>query len=353
MSLDQYPNLKKWYLAAMRQNQARGSASLSFGDDTPRRQVESAQSAPEALLTALCKSLDSQDPEQAVFIWTKGLDAFVSASPEPLADFLAVDEMAISDGLAMTDYTAQIAENSLRLGIGPSTVATLSMVADYIPLTAFRFLSAWMLLNLDDKAGCIDECDKITDPHGSVYALLGQAYLELGDVGSAVDALKVAVELDAREPMTWFFLAKAHLLLNAQKEAWASLICCEQLAGQSRETCALRVFIALNPPKNEVFLQGAWDCALEVFQSESIPSSLIVLLLNLALERNDESGFVQLLDRCNPKEVLNEPDFNGGARAILRRLVDEHRHNALNRLSEFMLVGIGQKPSAQPDKAAS
>ena len=290
---------------------------------------------------AVCESFATGTPENrerdASLILIKGIDGFIRDSVAPLQDFLEADQVLAADGLTLTGVISQIAEAGTTANLGPIIQTSISALADSVQLAGIRFLSGWIALNNSDFKTCIDECEKISEPFASVYTLIGQASLELGDITDALEALAIATSLDANEPMSWFQLAKAQHIAGNQEKSWEALDRAEQITGPDLEVCSMRAFVALVEPRIPEYLEAAWSLLLSIIGKDKIHPSLAVLLIELSFARSDLDGTRRVIQTLAFEAAATDADFKTNLPRTLRRLQEFGRMDLASALLDGIL----------------
>ncbi len=200
-----------------------------------------------------------EDEHNATHFWKEGLRAFHSKSANILNEFDKADDILKSFGIDYIQLSAEVLESSFSTGEAEGIAPLVQSFADASGLTAFRFLSAWIYLNLNEQKKCIDECEKVEAPTSSIMTIEGQAFLELGRAEESRDCLQVSVSLNPYEAMSWFLLAKAHISLESFEAAIAATEKCHSLKPNSHEVTLLEMFILTSSsakPKNRTRLEN-------------------------------------------------------------------------------------------------
>ncbi|MEZ4741003.1 MAG: hypothetical protein R3B45_00905 [Bdellovibrionota bacterium] len=144
--LKNYPELKNWFENEIIHNSNKKSPSY-IKHYTNDFQIK------------VCQSLNLQD-KFSYFAWTDALSSLISNSRELEKDFNKCISFFSYYGLDLSLLTSDMAFLSFQLDDARSYLTLIQKIADKTELISFRFLCAWLALNLDDLELCIDECEK-------------------------------------------------------------------------------------------------------------------------------------------------------------------------------------------------
>lgn len=284
-SLDDYPQLARWYA------DCRDPARLE---------------APEALVFGTCEAIQAikaidQGQTPAVRAWTRTFRKFLRTAGEPLRDFLVAEETVQRLDADLLDLIGELGETALRVGEDGSFLEAMQAGAEQTGLVVFRFLSAWTALNSGKLELCVEECEKVSEPFASVHTLHGQALLELGRPREALEALDVATSMGPQEILAWFQKAKALHVLGRHDQAFAALRECLRLAPQSDEVALYMALIAIETSDAPVW-QEAWSVLRPRLGRLAETATVTLTLVRLA-------GLLQ--DKDKAQGVLAESGWSG------------------------------------------
>ena|GEM_PF-2739357 len=328
--IDRYPNLAAWYDAHLgRLPSPKNSAVLT-------NVTGSGTSPSTQLLMAICVALPGEKREHILQL-ISGINSFVRDSSDHLNDFLEADQVLAADNLTLTGVISAITEHAISFGLGPVIQECIAGLANSTPLAALRFLTGWIALNLNDYGRCIEECEKISEPFAAVYALMGQASLEMGDLSDAIESLTIATTLDSNEPMSWFQLAKAYHVGGEFEKSWKALNRVEDLIGPDVEVSSMRAFVALAEGSNLSHLEKAWTSLLDVGGQQKSPPGLATLLLELSLARSDYENTLKVIHNLDAKGAARDKDFIANLPHVLRRLGEHGRMDLVTVLLDRII----------------
>ncbi len=209
--------------------------------------------AAEFHLGFLARSLKASSYDRCK-IWTSSVKQITELPGNFLEQILVADAFASSMKISLTDIYGKLAEIALGNNEGPLAFSALKTIADNTGLAAFRFLAAFVAFNMNDFESCIDQCELVTEPFAPIHTLLGQALLESGHPGDAIDALKVAASVAPNDPLPRVQLIKAYLVTGVQSEAMRNVDQCRKILGHHIEVeCLAAMTIMAGPIRNREF----------------------------------------------------------------------------------------------------
>ncbi len=241
-------------------------------------------------------------------------------------------------GASLSDIYSKLAESAIRLGEGQKAFKALQTLADKTELAAFRFLSAWTAFNIDQLPTCIAECEKVSDPFGPIHTLLGQAYLESGKVGDAIDALKVAVKMSPGNPLPLVQLVKAYLVTDMQIEACRTIDQCRKIVGLNIEVeCLAAMSVMAGSSRTDDFCDrtlGAFETFLILqpwdFEAYSLALELAADL-NKKLWAEKYTQIVDLSEIAQPLQLAKK------VAALLKKTGDRQWHDISRKIIDKTL----------------
>jgi tetratricopeptide (TPR) repeat protein len=191
----------------------------------------------------------------------------------------------------------------------------------------FRFLSAWLALNLKDYESCIDQCDRIDYPLAPIYTIHGQALLETNRPKEAIEILEISVELDAGDMFAWFQLAKAYFVIDQFENAWTCLNTCLQQDRSNIEVILMISFIATKAPFREDWLRFASNLLNGQMGQYSDNLTIIKQGLLVATRLNHHESARVLIHHANWRTLKNQPDFLSFLAEILKQFHELEWHD--------------------------
>jgi tetratricopeptide (TPR) repeat protein len=191
-------------------------------------------------LFALSKSLFQASHGQNL-TWVRALTQTLETRTSCLQHILDTDALASTMGASIADIYGLLVEDALRSGRGREAMQAMESLADKTKLAAFHFLAAFAAFNLNELDRCINECEKVSEPFAPIHTLMGQALLESGKPESAIEALKVAIEVAPTDPLPLVQLTKAYLVCGLPQESMAAVNKCRKVVGNNIEVECLAV----------------------------------------------------------------------------------------------------------------
>jgi len=191
-------------------------------------------------LFALSKSLFQASHGQHL-TWTRALAQILETRSSCLQHILETDALASTMGISIADIYGLLVEDALRSGHGKAAMQAMESLANKTKLAAFHFLAALAAFNLDDFDRCINECEKVSEPFAPIHTLMGQALLESGKPESAIESLKVAIEVSPTDPLPLVQLTKAYLVCGLPENSMAVVSKCRKVIGNHIEIECLAV----------------------------------------------------------------------------------------------------------------
>ncbi len=288
--LSLFPHVKEWWF--VHQNRPPALAQ------TPEFHMSFLARALQAPVFHRCK------------IWTNAVKQMSELRGHVLEHILVTDTFATSLHTSLTDIYGKLAESALDNGEGSEAFSALKLIADKTELAAFRFLSAFVAFNMNDFDSCIAECELVTEPFAPIHTLLGQALLESGNPGDAIDALKVAASIAPNDPLPRVQLIKAYLVTGVQIEAMRHVDQCRKILGHHIEVeCLAAMAIMSGPVRHADFNQRTLSALMR--HMEAYPDDLegfaIAIDLATALdEREWARKFTVVLELgrdANPQRI--------------------------------------------------
>ncbi|MCX6126799.1 MAG: hypothetical protein NTV34_18885 [Proteobacteria bacterium] len=315
--LERYPKLWAWY----RKSQA-------------QRLTE----AHEVLLLSLARALALKGRATNGY-WIQSVDAFMRTSSNHLNDYILADSLCQELGAPITQILADLAEMSLVSGYGPTAFNALQSLASKTNLSSVRFLTAWIALNNGDLKGCIDECELEHEPHSTIHTLLGQALLESGKPDEAIDALLVAVRLDASDPLPHFQIVKACLVTETTELAIIHVEKCRGLCGDNIEVeCLAGLTTIADKCRDQAFAIRTLTRLLEYFERDPGNLDLFCLVLSIQQVLKDQDSISGLFYRADFQILSQHPKFHFCISDLLRKLEGQSWFGLIKILTDRLLA---------------
>lgn len=223
-------------------------------------------------------------------------------------------------GLDLTAFISDFASLAIELRYGHEYLRLVEALADTTDLLSYRFLTAWMALNLNEHEKCITECDKVDHPFAAVYTIHGQALLEMGRCSEAIEVLNIAIELDPNEALAQFQLAKASLVSGDTQRAWRAAKVCERISPNNPEVALLLTMIALEGDNIQGGVDEAWDALSAFFCNGCTNEVLIANLLDLAFRRREKNWARSVIENSDWQTIYSQPGIYQKISGILRGL---------------------------------
>jgi tetratricopeptide (TPR) repeat protein len=276
----------------------------------------------EGLVYQTCTAL-TKDDQGLIKTWESAITRFLSS---------------------FTDLTTEILELGMQLDRGQVHFDLISQLADQSGLMAFRFMSAWIALNLDQLDECINECEKVEVPSSSIAALHGQALLEAGRAEEAALTLEVCVKLNPKELYGWFQLVKAQFCIDEFDSAWESLEKCSKLAPQSSEVAFFKALVAMKTLENTDRLRAAWQAAKVHFKRNADYQQYFSYLICIGFALNEEGILKEIIAMADFDKLKLQADFLSEIPKILRELQVKKWHEVatmfLGEITEISEQGL-------------
>jgi tetratricopeptide (TPR) repeat protein len=251
-------------------------------------------------------------------LWTDCLDDFVSSADYAKSGYQQ-NELALRDlGIDLTVFVSDFATASIELNRGHEYVPLVKALADVTNLLSYRFLLAWMALNLNDLEQCIFECEKIDQPYAAIYTIHGQALLELGKAAEAIEILSIATELDPKEILAQFQLAKANLVIGDYQAAWHSARECWRHSANDPDVALILSLIANEMAATPKIIEEAWSALSSFLRVGCTNTGLVTSLLDLSFKKGEKTWAALVVDRTNWAVIFSNAEIYQKIGKILR-----------------------------------
>ncbi len=265
--------------------------------------------SPEFQMSFLARALKAPGFHRCK-IWTQAVKQISDLNGHFLEHILVTDAFANTLRTSLTDIYGKLAEAALDSGEGSQAFAALKILADKTELAAFRFLSAFTAFNMNNFDSCIAECELVAEPFAPIHTLLGQALLESGNPGDAIDALKVASSIAPNDPLPRVQLIKAYLVTGVQIEAMRQVDQCRKILGHHIEVeCLAAMSIMAGPVRHDEFNRRTLSALVRhmEFHPDDLECFAMAIDLSTALNELDWArkftGLLELGRDNNPQRL--------------------------------------------------
>lgn len=283
-----------------------------------RASLRSTYTPAQNFVLSTCQTL--KNPDQILSrSWTSLFSNFLRQSDDALTDFLEIREVFISNDEDLLEFISDIGEIAINTGGGDSFQKAISSAADLTGLSALRFISAWVALNIGDLELCIAECDAIDEPEATVLTIMGQAQLELCRPAEAIQTLTTAVQIAPGEILAWFQLAKAYYVLDKIAGAWGALRNCLKLAPLSDEVALFMSIIAIQTNDQIKCVESLQRLQPHLSQHRK-NATLIMTALKLAILTNDSEKAEAAINAGDWFDIQSQKEFMSEISGILALL---------------------------------
>lgn len=301
-------------------------------------------------LFALSKSLFQANLGQSL-AWARALAQTLETRKSCLQHILDTDALASTMGTSIADIYGLLVEDALRSGRGQEAMQAMESLADKTKLAAFHFLAAFAAFNLNDYDRCINECEKVSEPFAPIHTLMGQALLESGKPESAIEALKVAIEVAPTDPLPLVQLTKAYLVCGLPQESMSVVSKCRKVIGQNIEIECLAVMgIMASKEKSIEFCERTLANITALLQEDASDIDTFILGMELSshlglkpwanklantLEIPESGDQLKTVGKLSPILKRNgELGWMDVSRVILDKLISLNQRNALGRIMQ-------------------
>ncbi len=253
---------------------------------------------PSEILISACQTIARQSGQETIDTWVKASSLFCEVSGNPLADFVAAEEVLNEEGHSAVTTASTIASESFEWQKERLAFASILRLTNVTGLAALRFTAAWLAFNMNDFDACIAECEKIDDHGYHVHGLMGQAYLESGQPVQAINCFRVALAMNERDAAIWFQLAKASYVTGDLGDSWQSLESCSSLVGPSAEITVLQCAVACATCEggfqdSKVKREKALQAIRGIYRRDPNKGLLLVYASKLAMFSGSEQTFIE------------------------------------------------------------
>lgn len=317
--LSDFPNLSAWYQKAYKTN--RNSVDLA-----------------DNLALQTCGVLASSPSKISIKNWISTLAEVFSASVDLRRDFLSVVSHFHENGADFAELLGDLTHIAVTFELGEILLPALQLGAEKTNIAALRFLAAWTALNCNRPEICINECEKVDEPFAPLHSILGQAYLESGRLGEALEALNVAIALAPGDAVAWFQKAKTLHILNRSQEAFDSLRACENLAPNSDEVALMMTMVVLDSELNIETKEYAWKKLRIHLESLGHIPQVPLNLLKLSVQLRDKTRALDVANAWQKKATLKSTEELQGLAEILRELQELNWMDIARKLLDNMAL---------------
>lgn len=301
-------------------------------------------------LFALSKSLFQASHGQNL-TWARALDQILETRTSCLQHILDTDALAGTMGTSIADIYGLLVEDALRSGRGKAAMQAMESLADKTKLAAFHFLAAFAAFNLDDFDRCINECEKVSEPFAPINTLMGQALLESGKPESAIEVLKIAVQVAPSDPLPVVQLIKAYLVCGLPQESMAAVSKCRKVIGNHIEIECLAVMGIMNAKeKPREFCEQTLANITALLQEDASDIDTFILGMELSshlglktwadkmaniLEIPETTNQLQIAKKLAPIIKKNgELSWMDISRVILDKVLSLNQQNAMRQVMQ-------------------
>lgn len=296
---------------------------------------------PELHIWNMGKALRAAEPTRTK-IWTENVEQVTKITANFLPHILDTDHLAVALGSSLSDLYTQLAESSIVSGNGIKAFHALESLATHSRLAAFRFLTAWTALNMDEIDRCIHECELVDEPFAPIQTLLGQALLEKGLVAEAIDSLKTACELDRSDPLPLVQLIKAYIVSGIQIEAMRCIEKCRKILGNNIEIeCLASMVIMMGPNRSGDFCDKTLNRISTYFEASSGDIETFAIGMNLAADLQRHDWAKKFVDIWEIPEDANPYQIAGKVSEILKKTGELHWHELSKHIIDKTMVITG------------
>ncbi len=282
---------------------------------------------PEFHVWIVAKSLRAPEASRCR-LWAEAIEEIINSCSSILESVIESDRLTNDLGVSLSDIYSKLAESAIRYGEGQKAFKALQSLADQTDLAAFRFLSAWTAFNIDQLPACIAECEKVNDPFAPIHTLLGQAYLESGMAGDAIDSLKVAIQLAPSDPLPLVQLVKAYLVTGIQIEACRTVDQCRKLLGPNIEIeCLAAMSIMAGPSRTEDFCQRTLIALEKHLSLQPWDFEAFSLSMELAAELNMKNWAEKYTQMVDLSEIERPLELAKQVAVLLKKTGDRQWHD--------------------------
>lgn len=284
-----------------------------------------------------CIALNHVDGLKRLDIWQQSHTSLLNATIDAYQDFVSAEEVFSQFGFDYQEFCVELATWSLMNDQGPTFQRTSHNIAEKTGLVAFRFLSAWSLLNMDHLEECYEECAKVVDPHGPVLTLKGQVLLELGRAKEAEEVLEDATDVAPDEILGWFQLAKCYSVQDNEESCWNALIQCQRLQPRNLEVAAFLSLTALKND-NEHHLRYAWN-TIAMHKEQLFADGMgAEILIDLCLALKDHDNLEEIVKHLNWSRVTKDKLFLNRIPQWIGEIERQNRSDLASRFKDYERV---------------
>jgi hypothetical protein len=257
-------------------------------------------------LFALSKSLFQASHGQHLS-WAQALSQVLETRTSCIQHILDTDALASTMGTSIADIYGLLVEDALRSGHGKAAMLAMESLADKTKLAAFHFLAAFAAFNLDDFERCINECEKVSEPFTPINTLMGQAMLESGKPESAIEVLKVAIEVSPTDPLPLVQLTKAYLVCGLPEKSMATVSKCRKVIGNHIEIECLAVMgIMAAKEKPREFCEHTLANITALLQEDAADIDTFILGMELSSHLGSKTWADKLANILEIPEMTNQ-----------------------------------------------
>lgn len=304
-SLETYPELKTWY-----QNQ--------------RHSIPKLVTEPSLYLSwHICKWLDIGcivDFEQ----FASEFYSFLNIPNQLKEQFKKVESFFNQYDLTLTTVFGHWGSAAIINEQGPAFYQLMEDAAKKLNDAPLCFLSAWGALNSNKLEECIRISQIMEEDYAPMLTIRGQAQLELGYCNDAINSLDAALELSPHDPLIWYQLAKAELVLGHLEKAWMATSVCDKICPCNEDVAILYTLIATDKlAQNDEWFDVAWQALQQISQEANEQNQqLLYHMMLLAFAKKEKTWAEEIITKINWLQVEASWIQNKQLSTILKQLGD-------------------------------
>ena len=208
--------------------------------------------------------------------------------------------------------------NESQLKISETTLSLAISTKD----PSLAFIAGWVCLNENELDKCIQILETIDNPDAVTKAMLGQAYLEHGEIGQAIVQLEDSVEMEPNDCLHLFFLAKAYFAQNSLQSCVSVFEKCHKLNSQSDEITQL-VCSVLTKTNNIPSSTRAtcWNILIERFENSMMHKpNIVISAIEACFFQAEPKIFESMVGQVEWETLLKAHSFHRYLPSLLNKL---------------------------------
>ncbi len=272
----------------------------------------------ENILCDLCDSIAQSETASVIQSLASLLTEQVKSNATENIQYL--EDSCSAFACELSQIILQAAERGIYENQIAPLYAALSKLATSTKLTVYCFIAAWVALNCDDPQNCIKLCDKTNAKSSDLYGLKGQACMESQQFQLAWDCFQLATQLAPKDPLQWFWLAKAAYAMGQNNHAWDAAEQCHILEPRDVQIGILLSLIAMIEPYQNQRLLYAWHALWDITDGEISNGYLIAVMMEIALLLRSPLKLQQIIHATNVARMTYTEDLTRKLPQFLREL---------------------------------